>query len=64
MCFLISADQKRYSFLLKKLQDGYNVDRYEYPITTTSPLDFFIHTEYGIVRNQQSIYKNCGGRGF
>ena len=32
MCFLLSTDQQRYSFLLMKLRDGDNVGRDEYPV--------------------------------
>ena len=35
MCFLLSSNQKRYSFLLKQLRDGDNVGRDEYSATTT-----------------------------
>ena len=62
MCFLISADQKRYIFLLKHLRDGGNVVRDEYPFTNTSALDLLIHTEVGICVNQQSTNDNCSGR--
>ena len=39
ICFLLSADQNVYSFLLKKMRDGDNVGRDEYTVTTTSALD-------------------------
>ena len=41
MCFLLISDQKRYSSLLKKLRDGDNVGRNEYPVTTTSAFGYF-----------------------
>ena len=64
MCFLIRADQKRYSLPLKKLRDGYNVGRDEYPVTTTLALDLLIQAEGGIRGNQKiSTYKNCSNRG-
>ena len=63
MCFLFSADQKRYSFLLRQLRNGDNVSRYEYPVMTTSSLDIFICTKCGIFRNQQSTYESRGDRG-
>ena len=60
MCFLLSANKKSYSFLLKKLKDGDNVVRDEYPVMTTLTLDLFIPTESGIRRNHKlSTYKNC-----
>ena len=64
MCFLLSANQKRYSFLLKQPKDGYNLGRDEYPVTTTSVLDILIRIEGGIRGNQQSsAYENRGGKG-
>ena len=62
MCFLLRADQKCYSFLLKQLKDWDNVGRDEYPVTTTSALDLLICTEGCIHKNKQSTYDNCGGR--
>ena len=63
-CFLLSAYQKRYSFLLRKLRDIDNVGRYEDPVTTTSSLDLLILIEGGIWGNQKSpTYENYGGRG-
>ena len=53
ICFLISADQKRYIFLLKQMRVGDNVVRNEYTVTTTWDLDILIRTEGGILRNQQ-----------
>ena len=44
MCFLLSDDQNRYIFLLKKLKDEENVGSDEYPVTTTSALNLLIHT--------------------
>ena len=61
-CFLISADQKRYSFLFKKLVYGDNVGRYEYPVIVTSTLYLFIPIEIGIRGNHQSNHQNCGDR--
>ena len=64
MCLLLSADQNRYSFLLKQLIDGDNMGRDEYPITTTSALELLIHTEGGIrVNHKLSTRENLGGRG-
>ena len=54
MCFLISAYQKRYSFLLKHLRYRDNVGRDEYPVTTTLVLDLLIRVEFGIHGNQKS----------
>ena len=54
MCLLLSANQKRYSFLLKQLRDGENVSRDEYPVTNTLSLDILICTEGGIQANTQS----------
>ena len=39
ICFLLSADQKRYSFMLKQLMERDNAGRDEYPVMTTSSLD-------------------------
>ena len=44
MCFILSSDQNRYSFLLKQLSDGDNMGRGEYPVTTTVALDILIPT--------------------
>ena len=64
MRFLLSANQKSYSFLLKQLRDGDNVSSYAYPITTTLALDTLICTEGGIQGNQKlSTYENSGGKG-
>ena len=64
MWFLLSSNQKRYSFLLKKLRNGGNVGRDEYLVMTTLALDILIRTEGGIRVNQQSLtYANCRGRG-
>ena len=62
--FLLSADQKRHSLLLKKLKDGEKVDRGDYPVTTTSELDILIRTEGGIwVIQRYSTHENWGVRG-
>ena len=53
MCFLLSADKKRYSFLLNQLRYGDNLGRDEYTVPTTSALDLFICTEGGIWGNQK-----------
>ena len=63
MWFLLSADQYIYSFILRTLRDGGNVGRDEHPITTTSALDIFIHTEGEICGNKQSNHENNGSRG-
>ena len=64
MCFLLRANQKSYGFLLNQLREGYNMGRYDYPITTTSALYILIYKEGGIGGNQKSsTYKNSGGRG-
>ena len=52
MFFLISANQNRYSLLLKKLIYGDNVGRYEYPVMTILALDILIHTEFWIRGHQ------------
>ena len=39
ICFLLSADQKRYSFMLKQLMERDNAGRDEYPVMTTLSLD-------------------------
>ena len=44
MGFLLSANKKMYSFLLKKLRDRDNAGRDMYLETTTSALDLLIHT--------------------
>ena len=62
-CLLLSADQKRYSFLFKQLSDGDNVGSDEYPVTMTSTLDLLIQTKCDIHGNQQFTHENCGGRG-
>ena len=63
MCFLLSNDQKRYSFLLQKLWDRKNVGMDEYPVTNKSSLDILIQTEGGIRGNHKlSTYENRGGR--
>ena len=53
VCFLLSADQNRYSLLLKQLRDGDDVCRDEYPITSTSALGLLIRTEGGIWGNRK-----------
>ena len=63
MCFLISAYQKRYSFLLKHLRYRDNVGRDEYPVTTTLVLDLLIRVEFGIHGNQKSTYDHCVSKG-
>ena len=64
ICFLINADQKRYSFLLNQLRDGDNVGRDDYLVTITSELGLLIRTEGGFWVNQQSsTYENWWGRG-
>ena len=64
MSFLLSADQKRYSFLLKQLMDGDNVGRDEYTITTTLESDLLIRKEGGIrVNHKYSTYENRRNRG-
>ena len=63
MCFLLSDDKKRYSFLLKKLRDEENLGRDEYPVKNTLALDILIRTGCGIWGNQKlSTYENHGGR--
>ena len=62
ICFLLSANQKMYSFLLKQLRDGENVGRDDYSATTTSELDLLIRTEVGGFGNKQSTYDNRGSR--
>ena len=62
MCFLLSAYQKRYSFLLKQLRERDKVGRDDYTVMTTSALDLLILIEGGIQGNQQSsTYENCRG---
>ena len=51
MCFVLSNIQNRYSFLLKHLRYGDNVDMDDYPVTTTLSLDLLIRTEGGIQKN-------------
>ena len=63
VCFLLSADQKRYGFLFKKLRGGENLGKGEYPVTTILTLYLFIFTEGGISGNKHSTRENCGGRG-
>ena len=61
LCFLLRSYQKRYSLLLNKVRDVYNVVRDEYPVTTTLALDLLIYTEGGIKGHPKlSTYKNCG----
>ena len=62
--FLRSAYQKKYSFLLKKLRDGDNMGRDEYPVMTTLELDVLIRIEGGVLGNHQSsTYETCRGKG-
>ena len=63
VCFMLSADQKRYGFLFKKLRGGENLGKGEYPVTTILTLYLFICTEGGISGNKHSTRENCGGRG-
>ena len=63
ICFLLSADHKRYIFLLKYLRCGNNMVRDKYLVTATLDLGLLICTEVGICRNQKSNYDNCGSRG-
>ena len=63
MCFLLSDDHKRYSFLFKKLRDQENVGRNEYTVTNTSAMYLLIRIVGGIHKNQQSTYENRGVRG-
>ena len=64
MWFLISANQKRYSLLLKNMGNIENVGRYEYPVTTTLAFDILICTLGGIQGNHKfSTYGNYKDRG-
>ena len=63
ICFQLSADQKRYSFLFKNLKDRYNVGRDEYPSIITSALGKLIRAEGVIRENQQSTHENRDSMG-
>ena len=60
--FPSKSQPKSYSFLLKKLRDGDNVGRDDYPVTTRSVFETLICTGGGICGNQQlSDYENREG---
>ena len=61
--FLLSADQKSYNLLFKKLRDEDHICRYEYTITIMSTMDPLIYTEGSIYGNQTLTHENCSGRG-
>ena len=61
--FMLSADQKRYSFLLMQLKDRDNVGTDTYPIIMKYALDLLIRAEFCICGNKQSTDENRGGVG-